>query len=305
MGFILLILVLLGLFIYELKNESPVALRRLDTLHIPDTQLPAEKDHLSTLVEIETENKRKQMDEYIKPTYISGGGLPVSNASRQVSASSNATEGKGKMKPEVQPLLRSRVEQFKPIRNPFQPVPKNSDSNERPASNLFGSFHASDKVLSEKRSNVSGEKDYYKVQVYGDQQVQNNTALAVRNTETVYYKNLVIPPNSIFYGRASFNGNRVIVQINRVKMPAGEFPIRFVIQDNDHIEGIYYKSPVDEVVDDAQDGVNTSVNPSKSINLVNSITQNGLSRTKELLQKTRTLNLEEGYLLYLVPPSPL
>ena len=117
------------------------------------------------------------------------------------------------------------------------------------------------------------------------------------------YLNLSIPRNSILYGQASFRENRVFVSINRVKTSAGESSVAFTVKDNDRIEGLYYKAPIDEAVDKTKEGMNA---PSISIpgaygGVISSVTQSVFQGGKNLMKGTSSLNLNEGYKVYLIP----
>lgn len=147
-------------------------------------------------------------------------------------------------------------------------------------------------------------KDYYAAQVYGDQKLLANTAMVVRNMEDMYYNELPLPKNSLFYGVASFSGNRVIVHINKVRTSAGEFPVKYNIMDNDRIEGLYYQAPIDEVAASTADNANLNNNVSSSLSygsMLNNVSKGAVTSAKQLLQKARSLTLEEGYSLFLMP----
>ena len=315
--FILLVLLVMIVFYYQYKNDQPVKIRNLDSLVIPQTELPTEKTKLSTLDDIQNDKKKREMDEYIQPTYFHlgfSGNSPVSQSSQSSdirkaksnpsgfssnsSASNSASSSHSPSSYSPSSLSSSPSSSSSSSPRPTSPRPTLTTSTKPDSTPLFGVYRSNNKTPYPTQSAL---KDNYKAQIYGDQKIQNNGAFIVRNLEPITFHDLQIPINSIFYGRATFIGNRVNVLFTKVKTPAGDQNIRFIIRDNDHIEGIYFKSALDEVVDDTQDATNTYVTPSKSIDLINRLAQGGMTRTKELLQKTRTLNLDEGYAVFLVP----
>ena len=297
--FLLLVLLVVFVFYFQYKNDQPVKIRNLDSLVIPQTELPTEKTKLSTLDDIQNDKKKHEMDEYIQPTYFHlgfAGNSPVSQSSPSNSPSSPRSTSP---RPTVTTSPKqSALPSFQSSKTSSPTTPSIKYSPKPDSTPLFGVYRSSTSAGSISR-NIT--KDNYKAQIYGDQKIQNNGAFIVRNLEPITFHDLQIPINSIFYGRATFIGNRVNVLFTKVKTPSGDQNIRFIVRDNDHIEGIYFKSAVDEVVDDTQDATNTYVTPSKSIDLINRLAQGSMTRTKELLQKTRTLNLDEGYTVFLVP----
>ncbi len=75
--------------------------------------------------------------------------------------------------------------------------------------------------------------------------------------------------------------------------------MRFIIYDNDRIEGIYYQSAIDEVANSTVD--NSTVQIGAYGTLAGSIGQSAFNGSKVLLQKSRSLDLPEGYTIYLAP----
>ena len=298
-AFLSLVTLVMIVFYYQYKNDQPVKIRNLDSLVIPPTELPTEKTKLNTLDDIQNDKKKHEMDEYIQPTYFHlgfAGNNPVSQSTRSTSPSSPRSTSP---RPTVTTSpIHSALPSFQSSKSSSPTTPSIKYSPKPDSTPLFGVYRSSSSAGSISQNTT---KDNYKAQIYGDQKIQNNGSFIVRNLEPITFHDLQIPINSIFYGRATFIGNRVNVLFTKVKIPTGDQNVRFIVCDNDHIEGIYFKSAVDEVVDDTQDATNTYVTPSKSIDLINRLAQGGMTRTKELLQKTRTLNLDEGYSVFLVP----
>ncbi len=168
--------------------------------------------------------------------------------------------------------------------------------------NPFGTISLENSSLLQK-SNSASALFSYKAEVYGDQKIENGGIVMLRSTEGFQLGAISVAKNSIFYGQAVFQGNRVHIKINRIKTPTGEFPASLAVQDNDRMEGIYYKAPIDEVVDKTTDQVNAPQITSTYGGVINSITQAVTSQSKALIKKTATLNLEDGYKLFIIPPK--
>ena len=78
----------------------------------------------------------------------------------------------------------------------------------------------------------------------------------------------------------------------------------FDVKDNDKINGLYYKASIDEVADNTKGDVNMPHLPVPGIYgaVVNTVAQTVARGGKELMKKSaETLNLEEGYKIYLLP----
>jgi len=166
--------------------------------------------------------------------------------------------------------------------------------------NPFGTI-TSDNNQNQKQ--VANQPNYYSAEIYGDQSIQDGGIVLIRNTAAMQYLNISIPRNSILYGQASFRGNRVFVSINRVKTPSGEFSVSLAVKDNDKIDGLYYKAPIDETVDNTKNNVNAPSIPIPGVYgaVINSVTQSVVSGGKDLMKRTSSLNLEEGYKVYINP----
>ncbi len=174
-----------------------------------------------------------------------------------------------------------------------------SSSVVAPTKTVFGTM----KVYSAESDLQDTGKSYYRAEVYGDQKLMSNTALVVRNLEELNYKGIRIPRNSLFYGIAAFSGNRVLVHISKVKTALGEYPVKYNIMDNDRIEGLFYQAPVDEVVASTTDNSNLNSNLSTNPvygNAINNMSRGAVNSAKQLLQKSRSLTLPEGYALYIL-----
>ena len=179
-----------------------------------------------------------------------------------------------------------------------QEIPKADNSTA--SRNPFGTITSEN---NQAQKQIANQSNYYCAEIYGDQSIQDGGIVLIRNTAPMQYLNLSIPRNSILYGQASFRENRVFVSINRVKTPAGESSVAFSVKDNDRIEGLYFKAPIDEAVDKTKEGMNA---PSISIpgaygGVISSVTQSVFQGGKNLMKGTSSLNLNEGYKVYLIP----
>ena len=178
-----------------------------------------------------------------------------------------------------------------------QESPKVDNTTE--TKNPFGTI-TSDNNQNQKQN--ASQSNYYSAEIYGDQTIQDGSVVLIRNTTAIQYLNVSIPRNSILYGQASFRGNRVSVSINRVKTPSGEFTVSFGVKDNDKIDGLYYKAPIDETVDNTKNAVNAPSLPVPGVygSVINSVTQSIVQGGKDLMKRAASLNLEEGYKLYII-----
>ena len=168
---------------------------------------------------------------------------------------------------------------------------KQKENSPSEVKNPFGTI-TSDNNQTQKQT--ANQTNYYSAEIYGDQSIQDGGIVLIRNTAPMSYLNLSIPRNSILYGQASFRENRVFVSINRVKTSAGESSVAFTVKDNDRIEGLYYKAPIDEAVDKTKEGMNA---PSISIpgaygGVISSVTQSVFQGGKNLMKGTSSLNLQ-------------
>ncbi len=180
------------------------------------------------------------------------------------------------------------------------PVETPKEDNLIETKNPFGTITSGN---NQPQKQTATQPNYYPAEIYGDQSIQDGGIVLIRNTAAMQYLNISIPRNSILYGQASFRGNRVFVSINRVKTPSGEFSVSLAVKDNDKIDGLYYKAPIDETVDKTKEGVNAPSIPIPGMYgaVINSVTQSVVSGGKDLMKRTSSLNLEEGYKVYINP----
>lgn len=165
--------------------------------------------------------------------------------------------------------------------------------------NPFGTISSESKSAIQKEGTNSNFN--CKAEIYGDQKIENGGIVMIRSTEGFGWGSVTVPRNSILYGQAVFEGNRVQVKINRVKTQSGEYSVNFAVWDNDRLEGIYYKAPIDETVDNAKQDVNAPQVPGTYGAVLSTLTQTVVKSGKDLMKKKQTLNLEDGYKLFIVP----
>jgi len=149
------------------------------------------------------------------------------------------------------------------------------------------------------RTTPSGTAIFYMAEIYGDQKIENGGNVLIRNTEPIKYLDVTIPKNSVLSGQANFQGNRVYVKIALAKTPKGNFPVSLSVQDNDRIEGFYYKAPIDETVDKSKEEVNVRL--PGNLGALNQVAETAIRGGKDLMRRSQTLNLSEGYKLYIIP----
>ena len=315
---------IIGVMVYRYQTSKADSnlkgLHVIDKVEVPDVKLPEQKNKTELIEQLKRESTNSKHNanglEYIQPINLLQlqSSLPISIVPPPQDAIERPVSNKGKPNAVGHHQPYNNPTQLVQLQSPqFQPTPTQSSSPQssspqsssptNPAS--ISPSNASFGTLKNNPSTAKGETsanlEQFNAKVYGDHRLQQNTALVVRNTQEIHWNNETIPENSLFYGKAMFNGNRVAVLFNKVKTPLKEIFVRFAILDNDRIEGLFYRAPLDEVVDDSQDAVNTNLSPSNNYDLVNRISQGTLSKTKELLQKSRVLVLPEGYPVFLIP----
>lgn len=244
----------------------------------------------------------KSEDNYIVPNFnelikkqeppIQSIPVPSIDNQKPISTEKNPVNSPVQSQPYKNPALDNHSDYFDNNKEN-----ESKDKVEPPVErNPFGTIYGNQK------SPTTKTVMYYTGEIYGDQRIAPGGNIVIRNTETINYLSLVIPRNSILYGQASFTGNnRVYVRINRAKTSAGEFPVSLSLQDNDRIEGLYYKAPIDESVDDTKEEVNLPKVGGKYSGVINKVTETVVREGKDLMRKSQTLNLEEGYKVYIVP----
>lgn len=141
-----------------------------------------------------------------------------------------------------------------------------------------------------------------KAEIYGDQKIPDGGAVNIRVVDQFLCNGITVPKNSILFGQAKYYGNRVIINVHRAKTPQGEFPIQMSVLDNDRIEGIFYKAPVDETSEKTQDQTDVPVGGTYG-SVLNKVGKTIVDQGKDLLQKTRALKVEDGYIIYLIYPK--
>lgn len=145
-------------------------------------------------------------------------------------------------------------------------------------------------------------------EVYGDQRITNGSAVLIRNKEKIVTEGgLVIPPHSILTGKATMVGNRIEVQLNKVQTKDGVYNIDMYVLDHDNIEGITYQAPIDQVAGTAVDNTNApTINTSPGIapiisSVLSGVVSGAAKATKDLIKKSRSLDLTDGYNIYIIP----
>ena len=223
--------------------------------------------------------------------------------SSQVPTSSNSIKppnNSSSPKSSSTPKLNYQSDYFKSNKEP-EPIAKEPSEQENTSANKnpFGTISNDNNQVTKQQQIQTG---YYSAEIYGDQKIEDGGVVLIRNTSSIQYLNLTIPRNSILYGQAFFKSNRVFVTINRAKTTGGEYSVAFGVRDNDKIEGLYYKAPIDETVDKTKEDVNPPPIPipGQYGQIINGVAQSVVKGGKELMKKSKSLTLEEGYKLYVI-----
>ncbi len=224
-----------------------------------------------------------------KPANKSGYGHyePVQNNSRN-----EITEE------QIRNINKSKVKQQEaPVNNttPVEPEPQVTNSSP------FGTY-SSNKTKSNTSTNTNVKtKDAYKCFLHSDQKIVNGGGCIFRAGEDIVLEDRVIKRNSILYGSATYQGQRVLIKINRVKSPDGEYAVNLTVYDNDFVKGIFFKNAYDEVAekttdDMANDGV--EINPGLVKTATKAVVHAG-KNVGDAIKKERSLHLQEGYIIYI------
>lgn len=180
----------------------------------------------------------------------------------------------------------------------LQEQPIEQEVKETVQKNPFGTIYTDIPATNQKQTvNTSS---YFTAEIYGDQKIENGGVVVIRNTQAIT-NSPAIPQNSILYGQATFQGNRVLIKLNRAKTKNGEFSINFSVNDNDRIEGIYYKAPIDETVDKTKEETEVPAIPGTYGKLINTVSNTAVRAGKELMKKNSALQLQEGYKIFIIP----
>ena len=149
-------------------------------------------------------------------------------------------------------------------------------------------------------SNTTSKKigTNFKAQIYGRHSISDGGGVVIRLLESMVLDGVSLPKNTLLYGKGNYSGNRVKITLNKAKTPGGEIPIRIKVFDNDRIEGIAYKAPIDEVVEKQQDETDVNIGTQYD-GIINKGVKSVVKGTKELIQKSRTLKLDDGYVVFL------
>jgi hypothetical protein len=173
------------------------------------------------------------------------------------------------------------------------------------ASSPFGTY-SSNKSKGNANTNTGVKtKDAYKCFLHSDQKIINGGGCIFRAGEDIVLEDRTIKRNSILYGSATYQGQRVMIKINRVKSPEGEYAVNLLVYDNDFVKGIFFKNAYDEVAEKTTDDVaNDGI-----------VVNNGLIKTGakavihagknvgDAIKKERALHLQEGYIIYIKEPK--
>lgn len=148
------------------------------------------------------------------------------------------------------------------------------------------------------KKDESASSTYFEAEIYGDQKIANDGLVMMRNTQNINTNSKRIPKNSILFGQAKFNGNRVQIHINRAKTANGEMLVDLLVLDNDRIEGIYYQTPVDDIAQKKKEDVEIEL-PGTYGKAISKVAETVIKGGKEIIKKSNTLNLREGYKLFI------
>lgn len=169
-------------------------------------------------------------------------------------------------------------------------------------SNPFGTVSSSKKNLVNQTSNGVKIKDTYKCYLHADQKIKNGGGVIFRAGEDIQLESRIIKKNSILYGTAVYQGQRVIIKVNRVKGSDGEYAVNLTVYDNDFVKGIFFKNAYDEISEKTTDDAASTQKQNNRSGLIGSAVDLGIKAGKNIgdaIKKERSLNLQEGYIIYI------
>ena len=179
---------------------------------------------------------------------------------------------------------------------------KTTTSQAQNANDPFGTIKASETAPKDSKSKTTAPTaatlNYFKGEIYGNQEIEDQSSVKFRLTESIKINGTAISRNSILFGKAIVRGNRVILEVNYAKTPEGSYQISLSTFDNDYIEGIYFKAPADkqvektttQAIDDIVSNatVGGKVISTLSKNAASAIGKNGIVK----------VSLQDGYVVY-------
>lgn len=191
---------------------------------------------------------------------------------------------------------RKQKEHKEVVEEPKQSVAQ-QPVQEQKSTNPFGT----QSVIKNKVNQGINEKDMYKCVVHADQKVPNGGGIIVRAFEDMVIGGKKVLKNSLLYGIATYNNNRVKIVITRIKTTTGDLAVACSVYDNDYIEGIFFKNAYDKAVDKSTEDVGGAVGDQvggvvgTGIKVVNDASKN----VGQAIKNDRKLNVQEGYILYI------
>ena len=195
---------------------------------------------------------------------------------------------------------KKEKEEVQKIANPK--ASKEITESTPPETQTADPFGTVSNTISGKSSPIKS-KDMIRAEVYGDQKIPNGGGIIFRNTDEININDVKVPKNSILYGKASYNADRVMISVTRAKTQAGDELLDLTCFDNDYIEGIFFKAPRDEAVDKTTDDANSDIaeqlQNSKLIVKGVKTVEKAVKNTADAIKKDRKLSLEDGYIVYL------
>jgi hypothetical protein len=75
--------------------------------------------------------------------------------------------------------------------------------------------------------------------VHSQQRIANDARVKLRLTTQTELDGMAIPTNTFVYGKASFQGDRVLITINSIGLNGKTLPVNWKVYDTDGGEGIY------------------------------------------------------------------
>lgn len=306
--------------IFNLNNEDKIIVApQIEDKNRPDVVLPKEQSKLTQMASEKTQVETNGNEDYVyqnfKNMYVPPSGqaqtsnVPTSqttnsivqtqsNVPVQTNSYSSAPEYNSeyemlKILEKKRALEAQQAQSYIPQANTTvapvevqQTVPiKNS---------YFGKRKDNTSVNREDRS---GGDSFFKAEIYGSQKIPNGGAATFRNLQDIKTEDVVIPKNSVLYGKANYTGERVKIDITRAKTIKGDFNIHLSVCDGDYIDGIFFKSNVDKAIEssggEVVDNALTKINPlaGAASSTIRNIS-NGARQDKKLA-------LDDGYAVFL------
>ncbi|UZS00065.1 conjugative transposon protein TraM [Chondrinema litorale] len=195
-----------------------------------------------------------------------------------------AKEVKPASKPKPKPIYKKK--EVKPIEKQVRPKVNEDSIARRIKDNVFNLSYGSPMF-----NDIGSKKYFAKAVIHNKQQIKSSSEVWLRFVEDATFEGNTYKKNTVFRGRASLNGNKIMISINNINGKS----VDCEVYDNDYTVGIILEDYDHVLQKELERSARTEFSTSVTSIPLDAVQETANAITRARAKKKSILELNDGY----------